>query len=175
MVRNSYYLIAFIAALTTLAVLAHSQPLPVPTGTIEPQAINSQHENAAVPICYIQLQNGQLRDLRRLCGKTASPLPARNTQNTIQRPNLQTSPDSEDDDVAPTATPTPRRTPSQTTPSQTTPQSTPTKPSPQPTNSPTLDTLGTPDRSTSAPSPASPATNPSSTPRPLAIPAGDSQ
>ena len=153
MVRNSYYLAAFVAALTTLtAVLAQSQTLP-PIGAIV----------TSIPVCYIQLQNGQLRDLRRLCGKTPDALPG-STPTNPQQPGLQSDPDSDEDD-SPAAAPNLRRRRSQpTSGTSPTPQPTPTQPSSQPTNLPGTGIPGTPDRPTRSPTPQPTATQPSSQP-----------
>ena len=178
MVRNSCYLTALLAVLTTLvAILARSQPLPAPARAIEPQATDNQQERANVPVCYIQLQNGQLRDLRQLCGKAVSPSSVRSKPNTVQRTILQSNPDSDDDDSAPAATPTPRSTPSQKIPGGSpTPQQPLTQPSLPPASSPNTGVPSIPDSPGSNPSlPATPVPNPPISPHPLAIPTNDSR
>ncbi|MBC7970797.1 MAG: hypothetical protein H7Z11_11850 [Verrucomicrobia bacterium] len=178
MLRTSYYLTALIAALTTLvAVLAHSQPLPTFTNRITPQTVSEPLPNAVVPVCYIQLENGQLRDLGRLCGRKAtSPTSSRGVQRSILQPN----PDSDDDDSTATATPKPQTTPAQASPASTSPQPTATAPastsSPQPTSIKTTPQPATsppsnvPSRPASAQPPATPSPSAPSPPNPLAIP-----
>lgn len=157
MPRRSFYLTALIAALTTLiAALAHSQPLPAPTRPTQSQNLSEPSANAIMPVCYIQLENGQLRDLRRLCGKKSTSLVPRNVQRSVLQPN----PDVDDDDSTPTAILKPQLVPTRTlSPNQTIPQPTPS-PSPSP--------IGRPANVQSAPGISS--TTAPNSPHPLAIP-----
>ena len=145
MLRSSHALTALLAALTTLvAVLAHSQPRPADTNAVKPQTGKETLSDATLPVCYIQLENGQLRDLGRLCGKRSTrAAPLRALQRSIAQPNLEV----DDDDSAPGATPKPSSTSPRPT-SSSTPS--PTKSTPQTTVSP----------SPVSPSPVSPSPSP---------------
>lgn len=157
MLRRSFYLTAPIAALTTLiAVLARSQPLSAPANQMTQPGISETSANAIMPICYIQLENGQLRDLRSLCGRKSTNLvPSRGVQRSFSQPNPAV-----DDDSTPTATPKPQSTPTST--------SSPTKSVPQPTASPSPSPIGRP--ASVQPSPGNSSTIAPSSPNPLAIP-----
>ncbi|MBW4581909.1 MAG: hypothetical protein KME42_20275 [Tildeniella nuda ZEHNDER 1965/U140] len=157
MLRRFFYLTAPIAALTTLiAVLVRSQPLPAPANQTIPPRLSESSANAIMPICYIQL-NGQLRDLRSLCGRKATNLvPSRGVPRSVSQP----SPTVDDDDSTSTATPKPQSTPT-STPS-------PTKPVPQPGASPAPSPIGRPASVQLSPGNAS--TIAPSAPNPLAIP-----
>lgn len=157
MLRRSFYLTAPIAALTILiAVLARSQPLPAPANQTIPQSLSEPSANAIMPICYIQLENGQLRDLRSLCGrKSINLVPSRGVQRSFSQPSPAV-----DDDSTSTTTPKPQSTPT-STPS-------PTKPVPQPGASPSPSPIGRP--ASVQPSPGNASTIAPSSPNPLAIP-----
>ena len=174
MLRHSSALAVLIAALTPLmTVLAYGQPRPAATNLVTPQTISEKPSNTTMPICYIQLENGQLRDLRQLCGrKSNSPEPPRSVQRSVQKPSVQLDSDSDEDESAARATPrsqrttppTPTGTPSPTTPSPATTPS-PTNSTPQPSASPVP---RLPDRPTNA-QPVPTTLTPSSA-HPLAIP-----
>ncbi|WP_146141065.1 hypothetical protein [Stenomitos frigidus] len=156
MLRRSYSLTALLAALATLiTVLAQGQPRPALTNPATPKSFSERLSDSTVPICYIQLENGQLRDLRGLCGKRLNS-PVR--PGSLQRPNIQSDVDAEVDESAPRATPKPQPASSQTNPTSPSPQPT-ASPSPQPTASP-----GNVQRL-----PANPSTIAPSTPHPLEI------
>jgi hypothetical protein len=160
MLRYAYALAARIAALTTLtALLVHGQPHPDASNPSTPQISSEQPFDATTPICYIRLENGQLRDLRHLCGKKlTSPTPLRNVQR------LSVPPDDDadaDDESAPRVRLRPQSTAS--------PAAT-TSPSPTslPVASPPSPALGRP--TNVQPSPTNPPTIAPSEPHPLAIP-----
>ncbi|XGV98764.1 MAG: hypothetical protein ACAF41_07445 [Leptolyngbya sp. BL-A-14] len=182
MPRPPYFLL--VVTVTTLsAVIGHSQLPPTATNQPSQRGAGEFRFDASVPVCYIRLENGQVRDLRQLCGKKPSSLPS---SRSLQRPIIRPDPDADDDDDStPTAPSRSRTTPLQPSSSGTpTPQATPSSPSPQPTTSPLP---GTPNRPTIVPSPVTPSGNPSSapnalsspspsaTPNPLAIPDDDSR
>jgi hypothetical protein len=147
MLRFSYALIAFIAVLPSLvAIQVYGQTRSAPTNLVPSQISNEPLSEATIPLCYIQMENGQRRDLRRLCGKRlTSPASPR----SVQRPSVQpVGLDPDDDESAPRATSQPQPTssprPSTGTPPPTNPTPTGTPPptnpiptgAPSPTNAP---------------------------------------
>ncbi|MBW4693263.1 MAG: hypothetical protein KME27_16040 [Lyngbya sp. HA4199-MV5] len=203
--RLSSRLVLIAAATPLTAVMVHSQSLPHLISQVQQPTANGQTDsaptasdplsNASVPVCYIQLENGQIRDLRRLCGKKPlTPPPSRSLPRATARPVT----DDDDDDPpasasSPQMVPSPRSStnqsptnqsptnqsptspspisPSPTNPSSINPpapQATPTRPTPQPTAG---SLTGVPDRSTTVqPSPtASPSSSPGS-PNPSSSP-----
>lgn len=121
--------------------------------------------DATVPVCYIQFQNGQLRDLGRLCGKRST---SSGSFRNVQKPIVQ--PDDDDDDPTPRVTPKPLSTKPLSTSSQPTPGSTiaPPQARPQSTFSPAPSSFSKP--ASVQLSPAPPSTNTLGYPHPLAIP-----
>lgn len=171
MLRNSCCGIALMAMLTTfIAVIGHSQSMPTPMDRMQPQEASESPSNATVPVCYIQLENGQLRDLRRLCGKKPlRPVPSR----TVQQSGVKPEP-AQDNNGATTSSPKPVTTPPQPSPTSTpTPQAAPAKPVPLPTTSP-LPSAPVRPPVNGSPSPIAPSISPSDSPNPLAIPDDDS-
>ena len=149
----------------------HGQIRSVTTYPVPSQPIGKQLSDVTIPLCYIQMANGQLKDLRRLCGKrSTSPASPRG----VQRPSVQpVNLDSDGDEPTPRATAQPQPTTSPTLPQSTptlltpTPTGTPlpTNAVPQPTASPSSRPL---DRPTNVqPVPTMPTPN---APHPLAIP-----
>ncbi|MBW4474515.1 MAG: hypothetical protein KME45_29690 [Stenomitos rutilans HA7619-LM2] len=161
-------------AIPLTAVMVHGQSLPDRISQLPPQNTREALPNTSVPVCYIQLENGQVRDLRQLCGKKPlNPAPSRLVPRSTARPD----PDDDDDETTPTSTSSPQTVPSSRSPTSQPPQAIPTRPTPQPSAG---SLTGVPGRSTNVqPSPiASPSSsptvpNPSSTPNPLAIPEAD--